>query len=174
MTQTEKYKLNLPDGGDRISPKPLNENMETLEKALIGQEEAAGKAMLAAVGVGGYTARIAFGSYVGGGGFGPSHRKTIEVDFKPMLVQVMPGAGPSTAEGISVPSAFVRESATALGNTGDSLSVSSLMLEWGDRTVSWFSNRNASNQLNQQGRTYHWTAIGYDAVNCGGADNGEA
>lgn len=34
MRQTEEYKLNLLDGEDKLSPKPLNENMEKVEAAL--------------------------------------------------------------------------------------------------------------------------------------------
>ena len=36
MTQTEKYKLNLLDGEDKLSPRPLNENMEKVEAAMLG------------------------------------------------------------------------------------------------------------------------------------------
>lgn len=168
MTQTERYKLNLLDWGDRISPEPLNENMEKVE----AEFKNAAAALSSAVGSGGYNARIAFGSYVGGGANGSSHTNSIEVPFKPMFVQVMPGAGPSTPEGVSVPSAFVRPAATALGDIDSGASSHSLRLTWGANSVSWTGGHSSSVQLNLAGRTYYWVALGYTEQESAG--NGEA
>lgn len=57
MRQTEKFLLNLIDASDMLSAKPLNENMEKVEAALLAQQtSAAGKLM------------VATGIYTGDGG----------------------------------------------------------------------------------------------------------
>lgn len=164
MKQTEQYQFNLLEGTDKLSPQPLNENMEKVETAL----HEAGQTLLKMVGSGGHTARIAFGQYVGNGiwtsldagGAGTG----IEVDFKPVFVQVMPGMAKST--GVPHPSPFVRSATLAnhdmlAGGSGYGV----LKLTWSDHGVSWRhtgSSYEAEGQLNSEGVTYYWVAIGYD------------
>jgi hypothetical protein len=153
MTQTEKYKLNLLDGGDRLSTKPLNENMEKVEQEF----KNAAAALSAAVGFGGHNARIAFGSYVGGGSNGASNTKTITVDFTPVFVQVVPGSGSGRRY---FPSAFVRGALTASGDISD-MHASPMGLTWGANSVAWTGGTSAEEHLNASGKTYYWVAIGY-------------
>lgn len=156
MTQTEKYKLNLLDGGDRLSPKPLNENMVTLERELIRAAEALDKA----VGSGGYNARIAFGSYVG---TGENRGGSIQTDFRPVFVQV------AAANGDAPVPPFVREAGSVIADLNKGYTVTdTIKLVWDDRSVTW----SASENLNVSGKTYFWVAIGY-TVQEGEAD-GEA
>jgi len=162
MRQTEEYKLNLLDGEDKLSPRPLNENMEKVEAAL----EQKDLNLLKAVGAGGHNARIAFGTYVGSGGYG-SNATAITVDFYPVLVQVVPTGLGHTA-GMKAPALFVRGADKANGNLIDATDQDVLYLTWNDRGVSWSTYDGADRQLNASGATYCWVAIGYDNNDYGG------
>ena len=172
MRQTETYKLNLLDGADRISLKPLNENMETVERELKSGLEKAADALDKAVGSGGYNDRIAFGSYDGKGGYGASNKVILNLDFKPMVVHVI-DLGPASGFGYTyapVPMAYpasrvpmTRRNPNESGFNQDG----SLVLSWGEKSVAWYAAVPATHddpsaaQMNASGRTYNWVAIGY-------------
>ena len=182
MRKTETYKLNLLDGADRISPKPLNENMETVERELKSGLRKAAEELAKAVGSGGYNARIAFGSYTGNGGYGSSRINIIETGFRPMAVYVTdPG---SDGTGVTYyPGAMVRpaKAVPVWRNSSGSTAVSDdgvLEVTWGDRGISWYTRLQslhedlAGVQMNAQGREYHWVAIGFTEPEQEGESNG--
>lgn len=159
MRQTERYGFHLLDGEDRISPKPLNENMARMEQALIDSADAAGKALLRAVGVGGHNARIAFGSYVGNGRSGSSAKNSLAFDFRPVFVQI-------AGEGRRGFPPFIRGCGQTAVHIFDAdardLYITAV---WEERGLHWYSTDYASPayaQMNENGRTYYWAAIGYD------------
>lgn len=123
MQQTEKYQFNLIDTSDAFSPTPLNENTQAMETELarMTAQAAADKAtLLTALGSGGKTARIAWGSYVGSG-------TSITVDFKPLVLIY---AFTSSATRVFV---MLREHPIPLSSNSTGIT----NVTWGDRTVSW-------------------------------------
>ncbi len=151
MQQTNKYKFNLIEGSDDVSPAPLNENMEKVETRF-GAVEAALADGLAAVeaslGTGGKTARIALGKYTGNGRCGAAHPNSLTFDFAPKVV-------------------FVARTTVAYGPvlmvTGG-VSTGYCQLTWSGNRVSWYDNRGdyatATEQLNDSGVVYSYVAIG--------------
>lgn len=170
MRQTEKYKLNLPDGGDRISTKPLNENMEKVEAAILEAMAYGASELTKAVGSGGYNARIAFGSYTGNGRSGEDWPTGLEFDFKPVLVQIM---GQDRRE--LLPPLVRGCTKTVVRVFSADEHDETISVEWGDRSVSWYNEyygKSDSVQMNESGRKYYWVALGYTEQE--GEGDGEA
>ena len=150
MQQTENLKLNIIEGGDAVSPEPINENMALLEAA-IEEKGSAIEAVAASLGSGGKTCRIAWGSYVGTDTYGPSGPCSLTFDFRPMVVMVR-------VNQFRNHSTFIR--AATSGETTYA-SGSALVASWGDHSVQWYSTESAIIQNNFQGYTYHYVALGY-------------
>ena len=151
MKQTKNYQLNLIEGDDIFSPDPLNANAEMTDAALTGlnaELSARIAAISAAMGTGGATARIAFGSYVGKGRSGANNKVTLTFEFQPILVVVMQPDGRHgliAVRGMSgMPSYFGSENITFI---------------WGGSSLSYYGG-NSSGQLDMNGNTYFYMAVG--------------
>ena len=148
MQQTTPYKFNLIETSDTFGPAPLNDNAQNMEDQLtaLAVTEAANKAALeqamaaqkselqaadaalqAAMGIGGKTCRIAWGSYVGTG-------KSITVDFRPLIVFFSYQGSPQRSH------VMIRGSAFSLTSSSSTYNVT-----WGDRSVSWEDNYSVQN-----------------------------
>lgn len=160
MQQTSKYQFNLVDATDDFSPDPLNQNAEKMETALAEMESDLA-ALTTAVGEGGHTCRIAFGSYVGDGQLGYDHPNTLTFDFYPMAVWVgRINGGNDTAW----PATFLRPA--TVGRSDSNTPDHQLNVTWGDHTVQWYASSYTTiypqNQCNQENTQYCYVAIGYD------------
>lgn len=144
MKQTENFKLNLIDRDDTFSPDPLNENMEKLDAAL---------------GSGGTTARVYYGSYTGDGTFGKANPTSVTVPFEPKIMFM--NVGSVYYNGISI--IWYR------GASGfyypNNLNIR-FYITWEGSTVSWYQSYNSSSengptyQLNTKDKVYYYIAIG--------------
>lgn len=155
MQHTPKYALNLIDPSDDFLPDPLNRNMETVETQLQAREAAEAALdtkFTAAIGAGGKTARIAWGSYVGNDEYGKEHPNVLTFDFKPVLVFVR------SADEFNY-HILMRPSQKSASNGGASAQVT-----WGERSVSWYYSSEMAAfityQCNSKDVTYTYTVIG--------------
>jgi len=139
MQHTNKYQFNLIESEDTFSANPLNENMEKVEAALETQA--------AAIGTGGQTCRIAYGSYVGDG-TGP---KTLTFDFTPYMLTLYGRENSTSALGTTV----VYGVTGALNAMGDSLPSA----VWEGNSITFGTKSN--NDYNDSGRTIYYVALGY-------------
>lgn len=146
MQQTEKLKLNLIEGGDTVSPEPINENMELLEAAVTAAAD-----MAAQVGSGGKTCRIAWGSYAGTGKYGADNPNRLTFDFCPVLVMIR-------AVGPKYTATFVRDCSGGSNAWDSGVAV---QVTWSDNGVSWYSATTPEYQSNASGYTWHYVALGY-------------
>ena len=91
-------------------------------------------------------ANIAYGSYIGNGTFGQNNKNTITVDFTPRFAIVANGY------------LFVRW--YSISSTGSNNSSTTINLEWGSNSISWYNGGNASGQLNVSGTEYTYIVFG--------------
>ena len=128
MQHTDKYQFNIIETSDAFSPEALNENARKLENALLEHKAET----IAALGSGGKTARIAYGTFNGA-------RSSITVDFKPMVMFL----GFIYRNSFMLHMAF-RNCPNSLTNTIQ------LSLTWDDRSISWTdaSNRQTESTVN--------------------------
>ncbi len=148
---TQHYALNQWARNDQILMDDFNADNAKLDAALQAEANAR-TALETALGSGGNNCRIATGSYVGTGTYGPSNRNSLQFDFTPALVLVLDGAAPNTN------SHMLRGAAKAWGYNG------TIDLEWSAHGVAWSCPRSggdADRQLNRQGATYYYLALGY-------------
>ena len=150
---TEHYGLNQWELSDSVVMADFNEDNRKIDAAL-----AAGM-------------KVKNGSYVGTGLSGAENPNVLEFDFKPVfLVIVSPEEQPQysdTYRGIA-PWLFVRpwKYTNKFGNGNTSSNSYFTYVTWLDNGVSWYAQYNdgnaasASHQLNINGRTYHYVAIG--------------
>ncbi len=139
MQQTNTYKLNLVETTDNFSPSPLNENMEKLEEALEVYKSALSDQVKFNVGV-----------YTGTGTLGTAGKTVIKFPFEPKFVLVW---GSSPYIGL-----FARDGVCRIiyGNSASQPSVT-----WGTKSLSlWTAVNDAAYQLNSEGCTYNWLAVG--------------
>ena len=146
MQHTKKYKFNLIETSDPFSPEKLNANAEAVEAELARLDDEA-VAFAAAIGSGGKNARIAYGTYVGDGQFGPTHANKLTFGFKPDLLII--------ARSYSTYQILLRESEFPISDLGYYSHVI-----WEDNSVSWHDGKNSQNQYNLSDVTYYWVAIG--------------
>ena len=145
MKYTEKLGLGLFEKTDKVSYKPINENMEAIEEAIGAQDERITDevaAVMAAMGSGGATARVAYGNWTGTGAMS----RTLTFAFTPVLVLITAYDGGSG--GFAVRGAMhLTENATT-------------NLEWGDKYLKlfWYSINTPSQ--NMSGMDYYYVAIG--------------
>lgn len=145
MKLTEKLKLKLFEKTDRVSYKPINENAEAIEAELGKQAEnltAEIAAVMAAMGSGGKTARIDYGSYIGNG----AASKTLAFDFVPAFVVVVEDNGKFCTTMIR-------------GAAGSQYNNSTVSVSWGEKSVT-VSGSADSTHLAVSGRRYCYVAIG--------------
>lgn len=153
MQQTSKYQFNLIEPEDKFLPTPLNQNMEKVE-AIISQEVGV---LQEGLGSGGYTARIAWGSYTGNGTYGAANANSLTFDFCPVLVFIVRAT--NSREVI-----FVREKTQYSAGLGGA-SVFYNTSTWEGHTLSWYASSGSSataDQMNEADQIYFWVAIGYD------------
>ncbi len=166
MQQTTKYQFNLVDATDDFSPTPLNQNAQKTEDLIEGVEEdlAALETQISgqldeleeALGSGGHTCRIAWGSYTGTGSAGSGSPNTLTFGFKPMVILFATEPSFNCWPGIFYSGIEVGKSCV----TNDSFF---LYVTWQGHSVSWYSRDNNNEfQMNASNRTYFYVALGYD------------
>ena len=164
MQQTSKYQFKLIDGTDDFSPTPLNDNAQKTEDLIEGVEEdlaALGTQISgqldeleAAVGSGGKTCRVAWGTYTGTGTYGADQPTVFSCDFYPVLLvaewqNYQYGHPLVLLNGVvTMPTVFGSYHAVSVA--------------WTSRQVSIYSTTAADVQFNMEGATYHYMILGYD------------
>lgn len=136
----------------------IDETLKANADAVAGKAEASTVAAIAQdIGSGGQNCRAVLGSYIGTGTHGEENKITLQAPFKPLMVLI---TNPSTSADNCL-LLWLRGMET--GDNG--YSGKSVTLEWGERTVSWYST--ASNvggpdylHLNGSGATYHYAIFG--------------
>lgn len=114
-------------------------------------------------------AQIAFGTYTGTGTYGSSNPTSLTFDFEPKLLWVNwnERGGELFANAWTVSSGCIpltyqfmvlRGASEVLLNREGS--VSTLSFSWNSKTVSWYSNADAWDQLNVSRSTYTYFALG--------------
>lgn len=98
--------------------------------------------------------QIATGSYVGTGKYGSSNPNSLTLDFEPQLVII---TGQYSGSQVAWPLLFMRNNTTAfeMGEGAYTCKVT-----WNGKIVKWYSTENAGRQMNYNGRTYYYFAIG--------------
>ena len=112
------------------------------------------------VGSGGRVCRITTGSYTGNGKTGETNKRTISVDFTPVLVAVV-SEGDITGNYGYTPMLLLRGCTTASRNTFTG-SGSSPTVSWGAKSVTWHAEHDMT-MLNFKDWTYQYVVIGYSA-----------
>ena len=110
------------------------------------------------VGIGGYNARIAWGSYTGTGAGGATNPNTLQFDFYPVLVLIGDTKFNSNPNN---PTVFLRDR-TKVSTDGIGGGSAPMKVTWLNNAVSWYHNGGDSNQLNKNGELYYYAAIGYN------------
>ena len=149
---TQHYALNRWDLEDQIVMDDFNEDNAKIDAAL-HDNAAALSALQTALGSGGQNARVAFGSYVGDGTYGPNHPTSLQFDFTPVFVLI--------AENDNSDKSPMLRGATVTNSTyGDDITLS-----WTDHGVSWYTSTSVINphlnQNNGKDDTFFYVAIGY-------------
>lgn len=147
---TPTYGLNQWSLEDSVLMEEFNTDNRNIEQALLNLQAAMPK--------------IATGSYVGTGTGGPNNPNTLEFDFTPQLVIIIIENDRPDAQ---TPWTFVRpwKYCTAFHDGNASSNTSYNHVTWLDKGVSWYSqyvngNPAPGGQLNTEGTTYHYLAIG--------------
>ena len=181
MNYTEKHHLPQWVEDDRILMTDFNQMCADIEAGLTeakaaadsagstaSQAKAAGddlasavEALAAAVGSGGHTCRIAYGSYTGTGTFGAANPTTLCFDFQPVLVLMACTA--NTYADTQWPSHLLRGVNYTRACFGSYAGTDGAKVTWGDNSVSIHSNYHAGEQNNQTNLTYLYIAFGYTA-----------
>ena len=145
MQHTNQYQFNLIESGDTFSPQPLNENMEKVEAALSAQ------------------LNCITGTYTGNGTYGESNPNTLTFPFEPKLVIIM-----SELQFCL----FTRGVPKGLGRSNAVIKADRYIQSvfWIGNTMSWFvtainssessHTTNSTHQMNANGTTYSYLAIG--------------
>ena len=101
-------------------------------------------------------AKFAFGSYVGDGRYGSSRPNSLTFDFEPKLLFVQSEAGDTQSSIIVLRGA--RAGTLFPGfQYSDSRYVT---MTWDGNTVSWYNEQHGTYQLNANGGTYYYLALG--------------
>lgn len=154
MQQTEKYQFKLIDPADDFSPAPLNDNMEKVEQELENLESS----LTAAIGSGGSTARMAWGTYTGTGTYGQSNPMSLTFGFRPLVVWVCN----TTKQFALTPMMLTRPSTYTTFDPGAN-GAKPNMVTWQEKGVEWYTygGGTAREQANTSGDSYCWVALGY-------------
>ena len=98
--------------------------------------------------------QIATGSYVGTGKYGSNNPNSLTFEFEPQLVII---TGQYSGSQVAWPLLFMRNNTTAfeMGEGAYTCKVT-----WNGKIVKWYSTENAGRQMNYNGRTYYYFAIG--------------
>lgn len=150
---TEHYGLNQWELSDSVVMADFNEDNRKIDAAL-----AAGM-------------KVKNGSYVGTGLSGAEHPNMLEFDFKPVFLAVITEdeepVYSGTYRGVA-PWLFIRpwKHTNKFGNGNTASNSYFTHVNWSENGVAWYAQCNdgkaaaASSQLNENGVTYHYVAIG--------------
>lgn len=97
--------------------------------------------------------RIETGSYVGTGTYNSASPNTLTFGFVPQLVFIFMSPSPRIAVAANGQSVFRNDSA-------ETSSIGYTNVKWDGNSMSWYNSANADAQLNKNGETYHYIAIG--------------
>lgn len=163
MQQTTKYQFNLVDTTDDFSPAPLNQNAQKTETLLAGMEEDLAAledsvdsqlaAVTAALGSGGHTARVTYGSYTGTGTYGSDNPITLNCPFKPLAVVIQ-----SHYQNSRTTVYFIRNMTSVIS---DAYQQYTMQITWNDQSVSFYSDGSQFAHFNAIGGTYHYVILGH-------------
>ena len=107
-------------------------------------------------------ANISFGTYIGTGSAGSSSKKELTFSFTPVVV-IVAGAGGRDSEKHEVSAVFIRNHTTGTYTTaknGEAKCVE-LSCSWNGKKLSFYSSSGtALEQLNAQGESYNYIALG--------------
>ena len=101
--------------------------------------------------------RIVTGTYTGTGTYGSSHPNTLSFDFAPKFVLIRI-TGLSFYYGLALFSPLTNGSPDLAGNSYSG--EERVFASWNGNSVSWYNEDRAKKQLNEEGRTYCYLAIG--------------
>lgn len=163
MLKTTHYQLNQWEPTDKLSRTDFNADNAAIDAAIKAVETAVGNkaeqsavtALTAALGSGGQTARIAYGTYTGTGTYGADNPNSLSFDFCPVMVVCYAGSYALW------PTIFMRGATSASG--GDAKDPISFTLSWASNAVTWYEANSAAKQLNTGGTTYYYMVLGYTA-----------
>ena len=110
------------------------------------------------VGIGGYNARIVWGSYTGTGVGGEANPNTLQFDFYPVLVFIGDTKGNSNPNN---PTVFLRDR-IRVSTDGIGGGTAPMKVTWLNNAVSWYHKGGGNYQLNDSGELYYYAAIGYN------------
>lgn len=97
-------------------------------------------------------ARVYHGSYVGTGQYNWNYKNSLVFQFNPKFVIIL-------GNNSSAMSIFVETSPLAVCSSV-SKGVKTILTDWGDKTVEWYSQDSVISQLNESGIPYHYLAVG--------------
>ena len=168
MEKTTNYQLPKWEKSDFIKMDDFNDAFGKLDAALKANADAAAGAASAesvtaiaqALGSGGRVCRITTGSYTGNGKTGETNKRTISVDFTPVLVAVV-SEGDITGNYGYTPMLLLRGCTKAARNSFTG-SGSTPTVSWNTKSVSWYADHDMT-ALNFSGWTYQYVVIGYSA-----------
>lgn len=170
MEKTTNYKLPRWEKDDFVKMDDFNAAFQTIDETLkagadaVADEAAARETAVTAlaqdVGSGGRVCRITTGSYTGNGKTGETNKRTISVDFTPVLVAVV-SEGDITGNYGYTPMLLLRGCTTASRNTF-TCGGSAPTVSWGTKSVSWYAGHDMT-ALNYKDWTYQYVVIGYSA-----------
>lgn len=154
--QTPSYGLNQWSLNDYVIMEEFNEDNRKTEQALLALKSA--------------MPRIATGSYVGTGTSGEDNPNTLEFDFTPQLIIVTTDGASNyitNTSDNSAPWIFVRpwQYTNRFSRSNTSSTSYYTYVTWLEKGVSWYvamgnGNPHPIGQLNAEGQTYHYLAIG--------------
>ena len=160
MEYTENYQLPQWVESDRILMEDFNQAMAAIDEGIKAVDDTVtqGLAEVAAnLGSGGKTARIAWGTYVGTGTYGPGNPTSLSFAFQPDLVLI------GSVYGSFSICHMIRPLTSSL-STGTS---SPLTVVWEAQKVTWYNDGTVINahigQNNVENETYYYVAIGHCA-----------
>ena len=167
MEKTPNYGLPKWVETDPIKMKPFNDAFADIDKALKANADAVATkaeaetvtAIAQDVGSGGKVCRITTGSYTGNGKTGEANKRTISVDFTPVLVAVTCEKDISGSYNY-VPILLIRGCSIAIGNgivNGNGPTVS-----WANKSVTWYAGHDMT-MMNFKDWTYQYVVIGSSA-----------
>ena len=139
---TAAFGLNQWAATDQVVREDFNEDNRKIEAALEGLESALDERG---------NLYYELGSYVGTGLFRMEYSNTLTFSRRPLIIFVMGNDG-----GIIMMSGTVNSGSSSPMTGG---SGSSSYFNWSGNTLSWYSNSDASLQMNTEGKTYLYCAI---------------
>ena len=141
MEYTTNYQLNQWDAQDAIKRTDFNADNAKIDAAL---------GTLAAASAGHGNCKIEYGSYKGTGKYGSDNPKTLTFEGRPIVVMVFQLTnGYMATMGNSAP----------YGHFQNLNAHFSMVLSWGEQSVTWYSGQSATYQMNESGTYYNYFAL---------------